>query len=68
MKFGKLTNCSNRFSIRVAAFAAMLGLMAAAGTVQAGYYTIHGVYVPTCVPGYWMQGPMGPFWVSGFCR
>ena len=38
--------------------ATALGSVAA----HAGYY-----YVPTCVPGFWAMGPIGPFWVPPVC-
>lgn len=67
MKHTKSTNRSRRFSFRVAVIAAVLGLSAAAGTAQAGYFNIYGGYVPTCVPGYWAPGPIGPIWVPAVC-
>ena len=42
-------------------------LLFAAGNASAGYFDPWGNYHPTCVPGYWAPGVLGPIWVPPVC-
>ena len=58
----------NKMQKLMLAGAAALALLGATDAAQAGYFNPYGNWVSVCVPGYWAQGPLGPFWVPPVCN